>query len=406
MIDCDPCNCIEGYYRDEQSWRKAIITLLCDIETSLETYINLENLWDKSLGVIYPHISTDNVLIPASLSVTTDIHIGNNLIVDNTAEITSVLTLGSNVIYENLTTSLYASTNDASDKAMLQLSGGGAVASPTRGATIYIAGNERASYTGSIKLESGNASGSKIEFLPGGYVGWNFNRTASNSSHELVFGRSDISASIATIRGARADGSDDGLLQLAGGGGGSSQGRGAYLNLYGNDYSGSGGNAIFSGGDKAGASINLRVNSSTGNINIQQGTNTLWSFEYDGDLQQNATNGGDLVFNRAGKGVCDKLATLAATGSVLADAAQIAARITIASGADNTKGLKLPSAALSGAIYRVINPDVTYSVNLYPGSSSHKFKNRPNGMPVVISTERSISFVFDGTDTWYLVSLG
>lgn len=404
MIDCDPCNCIEGYYRDEQSWRKAIITLLCDIETSLETYINLENLWDKSLGVIYPHISTDNVLIPASLSVTTDIHIGNNLIVDNTAEITSVLTLGSNVIYENLTTSLYASTNDASDKAMLQLSGGGAVASPTRGATIYIAGNERASYTGSIKLESGNVSSSKIEFLPGGYVGWNFNRTASNSSHELVFGRSDIASSSATIKGARNDGSDDGILQLTAGGAVDAA-RGAYEILYGNE-NGSHGNFVLGTGDKADASGYIRLNNSSGLFYIQAGTNTLWSFEYDGDLQQDATYGGDLVFNRAGKGVCDKLATLAATGSVLADAAQIAARITIASGADNTKGLKLPSAALSGAIYRVINPDVTYSVNLYPGSSSHKFKNRPNGMPAIISTERSISVVFDGTDTWYLVSLG
>lgn len=498
MIDCDPCNCIEGYYRDEQSWRKAMIVLLCDIETSLENYINLENLWDKTAGVIHPHTATDNVLIPASLAVTTDVIIGNYLEVGDTAYIKSTLTIASNVIYENLTTSIYADTSDTGDSAMLQLSGGGAAASPTRGATIYIAGNERASYTGSIKLESGDASGSKIEFLPGGYVGWNFNRTASHSSHELVFGRSDIASSAAIIRGARNDGSDDGKLELCGGGAasatrgshiilygneqssghmylntgqngslyfytgdtdsntirqrwyipannntsvaelvfgyetyttmsatirgcradGSDDGtlqltaggavaasRGAYEILYGNE-SGGHGNFVLGTGDKADASGYIRLNNSLGLFYIQAGTNTLWSFEYDGDLQQNASYGGNLVFNKSGKGVCDKLATLAATGSGLADAAQIVSRITIVSGADDTKGVKLPTDAPSGAIYRVINPDTMYQVAFYPGSSSHQFVNLDAGGGILISTMTTMSVVFDGTDTWYLISIG
>lgn len=32
---CDPCDCPEAYYRDSQSWRKAMITLLCDVETAI-----------------------------------------------------------------------------------------------------------------------------------------------------------------------------------------------------------------------------------------------------------------------------------------------------------------------------------------------------------------------------------
>ena len=32
---CDPCDCSEQHYRNPQAWQKAMITLLCDIETAV-----------------------------------------------------------------------------------------------------------------------------------------------------------------------------------------------------------------------------------------------------------------------------------------------------------------------------------------------------------------------------------
>ena len=32
---CDPCDCPEQHYRDSMSWRKAMITLLCDVEAAI-----------------------------------------------------------------------------------------------------------------------------------------------------------------------------------------------------------------------------------------------------------------------------------------------------------------------------------------------------------------------------------
>ena len=36
---CDPCNCPEMYMRDEQSWMKAVLKLLCDIIDELDSII-------------------------------------------------------------------------------------------------------------------------------------------------------------------------------------------------------------------------------------------------------------------------------------------------------------------------------------------------------------------------------
>lgn len=75
--------------------------------------------------------------------------------------------------------------------------------------------------------------------------------TGANTVSDWVFGASNVASSIATIRGGRADGSDDGILQLTGGGSDTlSGGRGAYIQLEGEDVGGanSGGNINIVGG--------------------------------------------------------------------------------------------------------------------------------------------------------------
>lgn len=38
-MHCDPCTCPEMYYRDEMTWQKAVILLLCQAITKLEEAI-------------------------------------------------------------------------------------------------------------------------------------------------------------------------------------------------------------------------------------------------------------------------------------------------------------------------------------------------------------------------------
>lgn len=126
---------------------------------------------------------------------------------------------------------ILATTVDGADNNVMCLAGGGSTAD-TRGGGICIAGNE-ASSTGKITVQSGNVSGSDIEFYPRGFLSWQMQST-SGTDHDLVFGYAAKNSSVASIRGEKADGADDGeLLITAGGAAGAT--RGAYLGLYGNE---------------------------------------------------------------------------------------------------------------------------------------------------------------------------
>lgn len=56
---CDPCECPEQYFRDSQSWRKAMITLLCGIRSFVGG-------GDGSAGGLVPTIKNTFKAIPAS----------------------------------------------------------------------------------------------------------------------------------------------------------------------------------------------------------------------------------------------------------------------------------------------------------------------------------------------------
>lgn len=61
------------------------------------------------------------------------------------------------------------------------------------------------------------------------------------------------------------------------------------------------------------------------------------------------------------------IATLAAAGSAQGDAAVISHRTTIVTGADGTKGVKLP-AAVAGDYYEVYNSVATNGLKIYPAT--------------------------------------
>lgn len=58
---CDPCECPEQHYGDVITWQKAMLTLLCDIETAIGTFVSSENLWDRTGTILSPHTAGDSV---------------------------------------------------------------------------------------------------------------------------------------------------------------------------------------------------------------------------------------------------------------------------------------------------------------------------------------------------------
>lgn len=134
------------------------------------------------------------------------------------------------------TFSLTANTSDTTDDQMLQICGGGGLG-PSRGACVTLKGNEYATLPGDIYITSGY--GGDIYLKPGNKLGWVVNYTGSDDLNELVFGGSGVANSTAYIRGARSDGSDDGVLFINGGGDASST-RGGFISLQGADVGGAG----------------------------------------------------------------------------------------------------------------------------------------------------------------------
>lgn len=76
--DCDPCNCVEMYYRDIYSFRKAVITLLCDIITAAGEGCpecpecpEGDSFWLRSAGgVITPAIASDSLELEGDITFT------------------------------------------------------------------------------------------------------------------------------------------------------------------------------------------------------------------------------------------------------------------------------------------------------------------------------------------------
>lgn len=173
---------------------------------------------------------------------------------------------------------ILANTTDGTDTNYINIGGGGATGD-TRGGRIALGGNESA-IAGRIDIVSGGSG--DINVNPGGYLGWFFDRTGSNATNDFVFGGSSTATSIATIRGARADGSDDGVLNLCGGGA-CAAGRSGFIQIYGTEaptYTG----RIYISPDTAQATY------------FTVGTSGVWSIG--ADITQNPTNGGNLIISK------------------------------------------------------------------------------------------------------------
>jgi hypothetical protein len=317
------------HYRDSESWRKAVITLLCDIETAIEDFVVNENLWDRTGTTLSPHYANDNV----------DIGVG-------------ILTAGQLLINATSGLGVAMNTVDGADNANMTISGGG-LASTTRGAYILLAGNESGALgkcliasgglsnaNAVIELSGTDATYGNILFSPAATERWKM-----NVAGHLVFTpvaatqHSDIIAST-------ADGADNRALFLSGGGASNNGTRGAHIELYGNEYGT--GNAIMGCGAVASAYTMIDAPAtSSGNVHITTASAGIrWTFDGSGNLNSNVTNGNNLVFAKVGTATVDTLTTKTALGSTQADATALTAtHFTLVAGADAAKGVKFPAYA-------------------------------------------------------------
>lgn len=319
-----------------------------------------------------------------------------------------------------------ASTADATDDALLHLCGGGEAAY-TRGARIDLGGNEQGTYPGRINLYPGEsgyvdiyntdvlvwsitsnfeqnaANGGQIIFartgtgiassgaIPveinprGDAQRWFLFDAPSDTAHTLQFGDAGVTAAqTLTICASTSDADDDAAVYVSGGGA-ALDSRGSWISVHGNEHATKGGYIELSPGE-------------AGRIDFYSLSALCWTIT--DNITGNATNGGDLVFQRAGKGVVDATQSLAATGSVLADAAQITYRVTFVTAADAVKGVKLPATPSVGASYRIYNT-ANAILLVYPGAADDQINAAGAGVAVSIAAYASLEVTALSTSQWW-----
>lgn len=312
------------------------------------------------------------------------------------------------------TAAIISQTVDGADDAVLSVCGGGA-ASNLRGARIDLYGNEQVGNPGRIDLVPGSAAsgeiycwyngnytwviGTDIASSPvwGGNVVFNTSGTGiegnggalwkpegSLSDNALVFSDVGTASAVGKIRASTADAADDALLHLCGGGE-AAYDRGARIDLGGNEH------VTYPG------RINLYAGTG-GWVDVYYTDVLTWSFT--DNLTGNATNGGNVIFQNPGKGVVDATESLAATGSVLADAAQITYRVTFVTASDGVKGVKLPATPDVGASYRIYNT-ANAILLVYPGAAGDQINAAGAGVAVSIAAYASLEVTALSASQWW-----
>lgn len=99
------------------------------------------------------------------------------------------------------------------------------------------------------------------------------------------------------------------------------------------------------------------------------------------------------------------VATVAAAGSTLADAAQLAAGVSIVSGADGTKGVKLPATPAAGTVVFVKGTTASQVLKVYPDAAATINAIASNGAISLASGATPAIFVAASATQWYTFPL-
>lgn len=243
---------------------------------------------------------------------------------------------------------------------------------------------------GNLDLYSG--SGGEIRFLPNtGTPSWTI---PAGSNPTLKYDGN------ALIIPSTNDGSDDTKIDICGGGAFDAL-RGAGISVRGNENADPGSLELFAG-SVAGGEIHLRAYDSAASIRIytNSGTTERWAFRETGDLENNVTDGGDILFNKPGTTIRDSVETgVSASGTTQATAAgltYIKSEITSATaGVDD--GVRLPN-VLSGKTFSVFNASVD-TIKIYP-ASGHQINDLGTDSPYELEDGLSVSFTGLSSTQW------
>jgi hypothetical protein len=97
-------------------------------------------------------------------------------------------------------------------------------------------------------------------------------------------------------------------------------------------------------------------------------------------------------------------ADVAAAGSVLADAAQLSAGFTVVTGADGTKGVKLPATPVAGTVV-IIKGTTAGVLKVWPDAAATINAIGSNGAISLASGAIPAIFIAKSTTQWYTLPL-
>lgn len=240
----------------------------------------------------------------------------------------------------------------------------------------------------------------------------------ANTICEIIYGGSDfvlINGNTSILLGnllysgsrnvfaTTSDGSDSAGIGIWGGGSNSAT-RGAGSEFYGNESSFNAGGATIRTGNISNAVLALVNSSSNGSISANTNSADRWFFESDGDLSNDATNGGNLVFAKTGTGVIHNVNNAVSTaGSDQAGATALTATINLITTASGTQGVRLPS-PVAGQTIIVANNSGVSTARIYPHSGGN-IDGGTSNVHILISTATTFTFVAMSSTMWWRTSI-
>lgn len=111
--------------------------------------------------------------------------------------------------------------------------------------------------------------------------------------------------------------------------------------------------------------------------------------ESDGDLVQEATNGGNLIFQKDGTGVIDSTEPTNAAGSTITDATVIAANVTFVASVGAGEGVKFIANPIGGQSFKIYNTENAV-LRVYPGEAGDQINALGAGNPVGLAAYASL----------------
>jgi hypothetical protein len=142
--------------------------------------------------------------------------------------------------------------------------------------------------------------------------------------------------------------------------------------------------AVYTALVSSGANELILSSGASGGISFRVSTFVCWRLnEFTGGLDQNATNGGNITFSKAGTGVLSTVsANVSAAGSVIGDATALTTEINRVGSVSLGQGVKLPDSGVGARV--VVYNETATALKIYPPTGSVELNSTGLGNPFII----------------------